>query len=184
MVCGPNWPFYSWIVILDCWDRLYTCYVSQVELPVQRRLCPIFVRNVGSPDIHECFLGLTGSQRTPGFWGVTIPSCDAPSPFLATIHHVYYNTKKKPFKSQYNTSIAIQFVVLQYNSSHCTPIEIQSVMLQYNSSHCTLLQYTLLCCNTILATALPILQYNATPCNTIFPHAAIQSSQASQPAIQ
>ena len=38
-----------------------------VELPVQRRLCPIFVRNVGSPDIHEYFRGLTGSQRTPGF---------------------------------------------------------------------------------------------------------------------
>ena len=37
-----------------------------VELPVQRRLCPIFVRNVESPDIHECFCGLTGSQRTPG----------------------------------------------------------------------------------------------------------------------
>ena len=41
-----------------------------VELPIQRRLCSIFVRNVGSPDIHECFRGLTGSQRTPGFWGV------------------------------------------------------------------------------------------------------------------
>ena len=23
------------------------------------------------PDIHECFRGLTGSQRTPRFWGVT-----------------------------------------------------------------------------------------------------------------
>ena len=42
-----------------------------VELPVQRRLCPIFVRNVGSPDIHEYFRGLTGSQQTPGKWGVT-----------------------------------------------------------------------------------------------------------------
>ena len=38
-----------------------------VELPVQRRLCSIFVRNVRSLDIHECFRGLTGSQRTPGF---------------------------------------------------------------------------------------------------------------------
>ena len=38
-----------------------------VELPVQRRLCPIFVRNVRSPNIHDCFRGLTGSQRTPGF---------------------------------------------------------------------------------------------------------------------
>ena len=37
-----------------------------VELPVQRRLCLIFVRNVGSPDIQEYFRGLTGSQRTPG----------------------------------------------------------------------------------------------------------------------
>ena len=36
-----------------------------VELPVQRRLCPIFVRKVESPDIHECFRGLTGSQWTP-----------------------------------------------------------------------------------------------------------------------
>ena len=48
-----------------------TGYVLRVELPVQRRLCPIFVRDVGSLDIHECFRGLTGSQRTPGFWGVT-----------------------------------------------------------------------------------------------------------------
>ena len=43
-----------------------TGYVLRVELPVQSRLCPIFVRDVGSPDIHECFRGLTGSQRTPG----------------------------------------------------------------------------------------------------------------------
>ena len=51
--------------------KLYTGYVLRVELPVQRRLCPIFVRDVGSPDIHELFHGLTGSQRTPGIWGVT-----------------------------------------------------------------------------------------------------------------
>ena len=44
-----------------CWFCIW------VELLVQRRLCPIFVRNVESPDIHECFRGLTGSQRTPGF---------------------------------------------------------------------------------------------------------------------
>ena len=46
-------------------------YVLRVELPIQMRLCPIFVRDVESPDIHECFRGLTGSQRTPRFWGVT-----------------------------------------------------------------------------------------------------------------
>ena len=48
-----------------------TGYVSRVELPVQRRLYPIFMRNVGSPDIHECFRGLYCSQWTPGIWGVT-----------------------------------------------------------------------------------------------------------------
>ena len=46
-------------------DIVGTGYVLRVELPVQRRLCPIFVRDVGSPDIHEGFLGLTDSQRTP-----------------------------------------------------------------------------------------------------------------------
>ena len=44
-----------------------TGVVRWVELPVQRRLCPIFMRDVGSLDIHECFRGLTGSQRTLGF---------------------------------------------------------------------------------------------------------------------
>ena len=32
-------------------------FCIRVELPVQRRLCPIFVKNVRSPDIHEYFAG-------------------------------------------------------------------------------------------------------------------------------
>ena len=48
-----------------------TSYVLRVELPIQRRLCPIFVRDVGSSGIHERFRRLTGSQRTPVIWGVT-----------------------------------------------------------------------------------------------------------------
>ena len=35
---------------------IYRCCIW-VELPVQRRLCPIFVRDVGSPDIHEYSAG-------------------------------------------------------------------------------------------------------------------------------
>ena len=58
-------------VILDCLGHV----CIWVELPVQRRLCSIFVRSVGSPDIHEYFRGLTGSQRTPRFWGVTQLLC-------------------------------------------------------------------------------------------------------------
>ena len=48
-----------------------TGYILRVELLVQRRLCPIIMRDVGSPGIHERFRGLTGSQRTPRFWGAT-----------------------------------------------------------------------------------------------------------------
>ena len=34
-----------------------TGYVLWVELPVQKRLCPIFVSGVGLPDIHEYSAG-------------------------------------------------------------------------------------------------------------------------------
>ena len=37
------------VVVVDYWDRFVPC----VELPVQRRLCPIFMSGVGLPDIHE-----------------------------------------------------------------------------------------------------------------------------------
>ena len=71
---GPKWPlFYSHVNLL--WSLLIvgTGFVLWVELPVQRRLCPIFVSGVGLPDIHEYSAGLTGCQRTPRFWGVTNP---------------------------------------------------------------------------------------------------------------
>ena len=64
------------VLLMDCYIGLLGHVIYRlciwVELPVQRRLCPIFVREVRSPDIHEYFHGLTGSQRTPGFWGVTV----------------------------------------------------------------------------------------------------------------
>ena len=39
------------VIIADYWDR----FVPWGELPVQRRLCPIFVSSVRLPDIHEYF---------------------------------------------------------------------------------------------------------------------------------
>ena len=47
LACGPD------VVIVNCWDR----FVPWVELPVQRRLCPIFMSGVGLPDIHEYSVG-------------------------------------------------------------------------------------------------------------------------------
>ena len=57
---GPKWSFYSFLSVcgpgvvgVKCWD---SC-VSWVELPIQRRLCLIFLSGVGLPDIHEYSAG-------------------------------------------------------------------------------------------------------------------------------
>ena len=55
---GLKWPlFYSHVD--PVWSLLIvgTGFVPWVELPVQRRLCPIFVSGVGLPDIHEYSAG-------------------------------------------------------------------------------------------------------------------------------
>ena len=62
---GLSGRFYSCICLMVLFG---TGYVLWVELPVQRRLCPIFVNSVGLSDIHEYS---AGCQRTPGEWGVT-----------------------------------------------------------------------------------------------------------------
>ena len=50
---GPKWSFLlahePGEVVVNCWDR----FVPWVELPVQKRLCPIFMSGVGLSDIHE-----------------------------------------------------------------------------------------------------------------------------------
>ena len=57
---GPSGRIGYILHILDCLGQvnagLYKFFIW-VELPVQRRLCPIFVKNVGSPDIHEFSVG-------------------------------------------------------------------------------------------------------------------------------
>ena len=55
---GPKWSlFYSHVD--PVWSSLIyrIGFVPWVELPVQRRLCPIFMSGVGLPDIHEYFVG-------------------------------------------------------------------------------------------------------------------------------
>ena len=57
---GPSGHFYSFLFVcgpdvagVKCWDRL--CIL--VELPVQRKFCPIFIGGVRLPDIHEYSVG-------------------------------------------------------------------------------------------------------------------------------
>ena len=55
---GPKWPlFYSCLDPVWSLCMVGTGYVLWVELPVQRRLCLIFVNNVGLLDIHEYSAG-------------------------------------------------------------------------------------------------------------------------------
>ena len=46
-------PFIHVWTLCGRWDR----FCSGVELPVQRRLYPIFVNSIDLPDVHEYFAG-------------------------------------------------------------------------------------------------------------------------------
>ena len=54
IVIGPKWPFLLMYLSSDVDVRTDG---SWVELPVQRRLCPIFVSGVVLLDIHEYSAG-------------------------------------------------------------------------------------------------------------------------------
>ena len=54
IVTGPKWPF---LLMYMYSDVDVGTGGSWVELPVQRRLCPIFVSSVGLPDIYEYSAG-------------------------------------------------------------------------------------------------------------------------------
>ena len=55
---GPKWPlFYSRLDPVWSLCMVGTDYVLWVELPVQMRLCPIFVSSVRLLDIHEYSTG-------------------------------------------------------------------------------------------------------------------------------
>ena len=68
-IVGMHIEYCLWaqVAVLDIYGNILHClgqdmqvldkFCIWVELPVQRRLCPIFVKNVGSPDIHEYSAG-------------------------------------------------------------------------------------------------------------------------------
>ena len=68
---GPKLPYWIYILhILAVWDR-YMQVLFLGRAPRTKETLPDFLkwRRVTRPPL--VFRGLTGSQRTPGFWGVT-----------------------------------------------------------------------------------------------------------------
>ena len=68
---GPKWPYWIYICIYwTVWDR-YMHVLFLGRAPRTKETLPDFLkwRRVTRPPL--VFRGLTGSQRTPGFWGVT-----------------------------------------------------------------------------------------------------------------
>ena len=68
---GPKWPYWIYICIYwTVWDR-YMQVLFLGRAPRTKETLPDFLkwRRVTRPPL--VFRGLTGSQRTPGFWGVT-----------------------------------------------------------------------------------------------------------------
>ena len=69
-VYGPKWPFYSCDDILHCWDRfIQVLYLGRA--PRTKETLSDFLKWRRVTRHPLVFRGLTGSQRTLGFWGVT-----------------------------------------------------------------------------------------------------------------
>ena len=63
LACGPC------VIIVNCWDRLCTLGGT----PRTKETLPDFHEWCRVTRHPRIFRGLTGCQRTPGFWGVTFP---------------------------------------------------------------------------------------------------------------
>ena len=96
---GQMDPVWSLLFMLRPWmghEYIIIWVICWVELPEQRRLCPIFCENM-DPNKWDItvwypqeFRGLTGCQRTPGFWGVTVSfDCHEKLLQVASFGHTY-----------------------------------------------------------------------------------------------
>ena len=72
---GPKWSFYSFLSVcgpgvvgVKCWDRL--CILGRA--PRTKETLPDFLEWCRVTRHPRIFRGLTGCQRTPGKWGVTL----------------------------------------------------------------------------------------------------------------
>ena len=68
---GPSGRFTHVIVILDCLGQVLCRFCIWVRAPHTKETLPDFREKCRVTRHSRVFRWLTGSQRTPGFWGVT-----------------------------------------------------------------------------------------------------------------
>ena len=71
---SPRGPFYPYLYHCDYIGLLGTCFMQVFQLgraPRTKETLPDFLKWCRVTRHPLVFRGLTGSQRTPGFWGVT-----------------------------------------------------------------------------------------------------------------
>ena len=76
---GPKWPYLIYIAYIGLFGT-GICRLIQVlylgRAPRTKETLPDFREKCRVTRYSRVFRGLTGSQRTPGFWGVTVNSSE------------------------------------------------------------------------------------------------------------
>ena len=71
IVYGPKWPFYSCYCYIGLFGTGFMQVLYLGRAPHTKETLPYFREKCRVTRHSQVFRGLTGSQRTPGFWGVT-----------------------------------------------------------------------------------------------------------------
>ena len=75
IVYGPKWPFYSCYCYIGLFETGFMQVLYLGRAPRTKETLPDFREKCRVTRHSRVFSGLTGSQRTPGFWGVTRTNC-------------------------------------------------------------------------------------------------------------
>ena len=73
---GPKWPYWIYIAYIGLFETGICRFIQVLYLgraPRTKETLPDFREKCRVTRHSRVFHGLTGSQRTPGFWGVTEP---------------------------------------------------------------------------------------------------------------
>ena len=74
IVIGPRWPFYSCGDYIGLFGTGFMQVLYLGRAPSTKETLPDFREKCRVTRHSRVFRGLTGSQRTPGKWGITHPT--------------------------------------------------------------------------------------------------------------